>query len=118
MIRTVQPVITVARDQGSAKQVYFDAVSFTWDETTNKVFFMICGYEQVPRENGGVFYKEFPAPLSRIRHSFDINEFLGLVGGITFSEYPAMKNEMLIQKMAEHPDKFWGLGVDGYEPVE
>ena len=106
MIKSKQAVLIDSRTK-KEDIIYMDCPVFNWDEIQGLVSYLVC-----------VFVKnqdETFTEIERIPAVYRMVDFLKIMEGVSFDEYPTKKNEMMIQQISDNSSKYWDLTSDKLE---
>lgn len=106
MINSKQAVLINSRTK-KADVIYMDCPVFNWDEIQELVSYLVCVFT---KNVDGTFQE-----IERIPAVYKMDDFLAIMKGISFDNYLAKKNEMMIKQISENSSKYWNLTSDKLE---
>lgn len=108
MIKSKQAVLIDSRTK-KEDVIYMDCPLFNWDEIQQLVSYLVCVFVKVEDK-----FQE----IERIPAVYKMADFLEIMKGVSFDEYPSKKNEMMIQQISDNSSKYWDLTSDKLEVYE
>lgn len=109
MIRSKQAVLIDSRIS-EEDIIYMDCPIFNWDEIQQLLSYLVCVFT---KNEDGTFTE-----IERIPAVYKMVDFLEIMKGVSFDEYPSKKNEMMIQQISDNSSKYWDLTSDKLEVYE
>lgn len=109
MIKSKQAVLIDSRTK-KEDIIYMDCLVFNWDEIQQLVSYLVCVFTK-DKDNNFIEIERIPAVYKMV-------DFLGIMKGVSFDEYPSKKNEMMIQQISDNSSKYWDLTSDKLEVYE
>jgi len=106
MIKSKEEVIIHERT-GKKDIIYMNCPVFNWDEIQGLVSYLVCVFTM----NDDDSFTE----IERIPAVYKMVDFLEIMKGVSFDEYPTKKNEMMIQQISDNSSKYWDLTSDKLE---
>ena len=105
MIKSINPVLIDSRTK-KEDVIYMDCPVFNWDEIQGLVSYLVCVFVKV---------EDTFNEIERIPAVYKMVDFLEIMKGVSFDEYPTKKNEMMIQQISDNSSKYWDLTSDKLE---
>lgn len=106
MIKSKQAVLIDSRTKRE-DVIYMDCPVYNWDEIQCLVSYLVIVFV---KDNDNNFTE-----IERIPAVYKMADFLEIMKGVSFDEYPSKKNEMMIQQISDNSSKYWDLTSDKLE---